>query len=90
MTFNTIPWNFTGNYIFFAFLIFLLQDGAEELILKISASPRKLDLTKPSKPAEKQPSNSKDHWVDKSSRVLFPTLYALFLLAYVVHYKSKD
>ncbi|XP_078354729.1 gamma-aminobutyric acid receptor subunit alpha-2-like isoform X2 [Oculina patagonica] len=66
------------------------QDGTEELILKISASPRKLNLPKPIKPAEKKPTNNKDHWVDKLSRVLFPALYALFLMAYVAYYKSMD
>ena len=68
----------------------LLQDGPEELILKINASPKKLDLGKPSRSPETKPSAPKDHWVDKCSRILFPTFYALFLMAYVIHYKSKE
>ena len=32
---------------------------------------------------------STDHWVDKTSRVLFPALFVLFLMIYTVHYKSR-
>lgn len=67
-----------------------VQDGPEELILKINASPKMLDLSKPRKPPETKPSPPKDHWVDKCSRILFPAFYALFLMAYVIHYKRKE
>jgi len=67
------------------------EDAADEIVLKISSSPKKMDLTKPNqkKQTEKKPNNPKDHWVDKSSRALFPSLYALFLLGYSIYYKSK-
>ena len=33
--------------------------------------------------------NPKDHWVDKTSSVLFPALYSFFVLVYVIYYKNN-
>ena len=71
--------------------IYLVQGTPDEIVLKINATPKKMNLNKPKqkKPTDKKPDSPKDHWVDKGSRVLFPTLYAIFLVAYTAHYKSK-
>lgn len=45
---------------------------------------------RPRKPVEKKAdAPPTDHWVDKTSQVLFPTLFVLFLMIYTVHYKSR-
>ena len=69
---------------------FFLQGSSDEIILKISASPKKVDLNKsPSKKPPQKASEAQDHWVDKCSRLLFPAMYSIFLIAYVIHYKNK-
>lgn len=67
-----------------------LQGPSDEIILKISASPKKVDLNKsPSKKLSQKAGNTQDHWVDKCSRLLFPAMYSIFLIVYVIHYKNK-
>ena len=71
-------------------IFFFLQGSSDEIILKISASPKKVDLNKsPSKKPPQKASEAQDHWVDKCSRLLFPAMYSIFLIAYVIHYKNK-
>ena len=70
-------------------IFFFLQGSSDEIILKISAS-KKVDLNKsPSKKPAQKASEAQDHWVDKCSRLLFPAMYSIFLIAYVIHYKNK-
>lgn len=49
-----------------------------------------LSKLRPRKPVEKKAdAPPTDHWVDKTSQVLFPALFVLFLMIYTVHYKSR-
>ncbi|XP_067036453.1 gamma-aminobutyric acid receptor subunit beta-3-like isoform X2 [Acropora muricata] len=68
------------------------KEGLDDIVLKLNGSPKKMELSKlrPRKPMERSAdAPSTDHWVDKTSRVLFPALFVLFLMIYTVHYKSR-
>ncbi|XP_015762468.1 PREDICTED: gamma-aminobutyric acid receptor subunit beta-2-like [Acropora digitifera] len=68
------------------------EEGLDDIVLKLNGSPKKMELSKlrPRKPMERSAdAPSTDHWVDKTSRVLFPALFVLFLMIYTVHYKSR-